>query len=246
MKYFYKRKYFIKMQSKKNPVIRLVNVSKIYKMGEVEVTALKNINLEVLDNEFIAIIGSSGSGKSTIMNIIGCLDRPSLGDVYLDGKNIRDLLESDLATHRGKNVGFVFQQYNLISTLSAFNNVKLPLDFQEYDEELADKRVDDIFKMVNLEDKKKNYPYQLSGGQQQRVSIARCLAVNPKIILADEPTGALDSKTGNQILSILVNLWKNEKKTIIMITHDLHIAEYASRIIELKDGEIIKDYKNLK
>ncbi len=234
------------MQSKKNPVIRLVNVSKIYKMGEVEVTALKNINLEVLDNEFIAIIGSSGSGKSTIMNIIGCLDRPSLGDVYLDGKNIRDLLESDLATHRGKNVGFVFQQYNLISTLSAFNNVKLPLDFQEYDEELADKRVDDIFKMVNLEDKKKNYPYQLSGGQQQRVSIARCLAVNPKIILADEPTGALDSKTGNQILSILVNLWKNEKKTIIMITHDLHIAEYASRIIELKDGEIIKDYKNLK
>lgn len=232
------------MMKHQMPVVKLEKVWKVYKMGEVEVQALKNISLEIFENEFVAIIGTSGSGKSTMMNIIGCLDKPSKGDLYLDGQNIIDLEESDLSTHRGKNVGFIFQQYNLIGTLSVFNNIKLPLDFQEYSDKEADKRVEDMLHLVKLEDKKNNLPSQLSGGQQQRVSIARCLVTNPKIILADEPTGALDSVTGKEILETLQRLWKEEKKTVIMITHDLNLAKYASRIIELKDGEICKEYLN--
>lgn len=229
---------------KKKPIVEIKNVWKIYKMGEIEVPAIKNISLKIYENEFVAIIGSSGSGKSTMMNIVGCLDRPSKGEVYLDGKNIDELEESDLATHRGKTVGFIFQQYNLIQTLNAFDNIKLPLEFQEYDEDKSNKRVEEMLKLVNLEDKKNNLPSQLSGGQQQRVSIARCLAANPKVILADEPTGALDSQTGKNVLETLSNLWKKEEKTVIMITHDLKLAKHASRIIELKDGEVIKEYEN--
>ncbi len=229
---------------KKKPIVEIKNVWKIYKMGEIEVPAIKNISLKIYENEFVAIIGSSGSGKSTMMNIVGCLDRPSKGEVYLDGKNIDELEESDLATHRGKTVGFIFQQYNLIQTLNAFDNIKLPLEFQEYDEDKSNKRVEKMLKLVNLEDKKNNLPSQLSGGQQQRVSIARCLAANPKVILADEPTGALDSQTGKNVLETLSNLWKKEEKTVIMITHDLKLAKHASRIIELKDGEVIKEYEN--
>ncbi len=229
---------------KKKPIVEIKNVWKIYKMGEIEVPAIKNISLKIYENEFVAIIGSSGSGKSTMMNIVGCLDRPSKGEVYLDGKNIDELEESDLATHRGKTVGFIFQQYNLIQTLNAFDNIKLPLEFQEYDEDKSNKRVEKMLKLVNLEDKKNNLPSQLSGGQQQRVSIARFLAANPKFILADEPTGALDSQTGKNVLETLSNLWKKEEKTVIMITHDLKLAKHASRIIELKDGEVIKEYEN--
>lgn len=232
------------MKNKINPIVKLDKVWKTYKMGEVEVSALKDITLDIYDGEFIAIIGSSGSGKSTMMNLIGCLDKPSKGDLYLDGTNILDLNESDLSTHRAKIVGFIFQQYNLIGTLNAFNNIKLPLEFQEYSEDFANNRVNEMLKLVKLEDKKNNLPSQLSGGQQQRVSIARCLVANPKIILADEPTGALDSVTGKNVLETLSRLWKEEKKTIIMITHDLNLAKYASRIVELKDGQIIKEYEN--
>lgn len=231
-------------KNKKKPIIKLENVYKIYKMGEVEVKALKNISCEIFENEFVAIIGTSGSGKSTMMNIVGCLDRPTKGTIYLDNTNIDNLKESDLATHRGKTVGFIFQQYNLIATLNAFNNIKLPLEFQEIPDKIADERVNEMLKIVKLENKKYNLPSQLSGGQQQRVSIARCLAANPKVILADEPTGALDSITGQEVLKTLERLWKEEQKTIIMITHDLNLAKYASRIIELKDGEIIKEYEN--
>ncbi len=231
----------------KNPIVKIDDVSKIYTMGEVEVPALQNINLEIYEGEFVAIIGSSGSGKSTMMNIVGCLDTPTKGKVFLDGHNINELEESDLSTLRGKSVGFIFQQYNLLPTLSTFNNVKLPLELQEVDDDEADKRVEKVLKLVNLEDKHYHFPTQLSGGQQQRVSIARCLAANPKIILADEPTGALDSVTGNQVLDILQNLWKIEGKTIIMITHDLTLADkYATKIVELKDGRIIKTFNNNK
>lgn len=235
------------MSKNKEPLVKIEHVWKIYEMGEVEVPALRDVSLEIFENEFVAIIGSSGSGKSTMMNIVGCLDKPSRGKVYLKQKDIATLSESDLSTHRGSSVGFIFQQYNLIPSLTAFGNVKLPLELQEVDDLIANKQVEDVLKLVGLDDKFHHYPKQLSGGQQQRVSIARCLAANPEIVLADEPTGALDSKTGTEVLEILTKLWKEEKKTIIMITHDLELAQkYASKIVELKDGVIVKETLNNK
>jgi putative ABC transport system ATP-binding protein len=225
---------------KQKPIVKLQNVSKIYQMGEVQVPALSDISVEIYQGEFVAIIGSSGSGKSTMMNLVGCLDTPTHGNIFLKNQDISKLSESDLSTLRGKSVGFIFQQYNLLPTLTTFNNVKLPLELQEIDDEQADQRVSQVLKSVGLQDKHKHYPKQLSGGQQQRVSIARCLAANPEIILADEPTGALDSVTGTEVLEILTNLHKTEGKTIIMITHDLKLAKkYASKTIELRDGKII-------
>lgn len=230
---------------KENELVKLENVSKIYTMGEVKVPALNDISLSINKGEFVAIIGSSGSGKSTMMNLVGCLDTPSIGEIYLKNKNISNLNESELSQLRGKSVGFIFQQYNLLPTLTTFGNVKLPLELQEYDEDSANKRVEKVLSWVSLTDKKNHYPKQLSGGQQQRVSIARCLVADPEIILADEPTGALDSVTGTEVLDILQNLWKNEGKTIIMITHDLKLAsKYATKIVELKDGNIIKTTQN--
>lgn len=230
-----------KMKEKK-AVVELKNVWKIYKMGEVEVPALKGISTKIYSNEFVAIIGQSGSGKSTMMNMVGCLDVPTKGDVFLQNKDILDMTESELAQFRGKTIGFIFQQYNLIHSLTAYENVLLPLELQETNETKAKEQAIKALELVGLADKMNNKPSQLSGGQQQRVSIARCLATNPDIILADEPTGALDSNTGKEVLEILTNLWKNENKTVIMITHDLKLAERAKRKIELKDGEIIKDH----
>lgn len=229
----------------KNVLVKIENVWKIYRMGEVDVPALRDISLEINQGEFVAIIGSSGSGKSTMVNIVGCLDTPSKGNVFLKGQNVSNLSESDLSTLRGKSVGFIFQQYNLIPSMTAYENVKLPLELQEVSDSEANKRVTQVLEMVNLHDKFKHYPKQLSGGQQQRVSIARCLAANPEILLADEPTGALDSKTGKDVLNILKTLHEKEGKTVIMITHDLNLAqEYASKIVELKDGQIIKIINN--
>lgn len=235
------------VKNNKKSLVKLHELWKIYTMGEIEVPALKDVSLEIFEGEFVAIIGSSGSGKSTMMNIVGCLDTPSKGELYLKSNNVKDLEESDLATLRGKSVGFIFQQYNLLPTLTAFGNVKLPLELQEMDETQADERAKKVLKLVKLGDKLNHYPKQLSGGQQQRVSIARCLAANPEIILADEPTGALDSVTGSEVLNLLHDLWANENKTIIMITHDLKLAsKYATKIVELKDGEIIKTIDNSK
>ena len=225
-------------------LLNLENVWKIYKMGEVEVPALKGITIKIKKGDFIAIIGASGSGKSTMMNLIGCLDIPSKGRILLKDRDISQLNESDLASFRGKTIGFIFQQYNLIPTMSAFQNVMLPLEFQEIDDKIASKRSMDILRFVGLEDKIDYLPTQLSGGQQQRVSIARCLATDPEIILADEPTGALDSVTGKNIIEMLYKFWQDEGKTIIMVTHDQNLAKYAHTIIELKDGEIIKTQNN--
>jgi putative ABC transport system ATP-binding protein len=225
-------------------LLNLENVWKIYKMGEVEVPALKGITIKIKKGDFIAIIGASGSGKSTMMNLIGCLDIPSKGRILLKDRDISQLSESDLASFRGKTIGFIFQQYNLIPTMSAFQNVMLPLEFQEIDDKIASKRSLDILRFVGLEDKIDYLPTQLSGGQQQRVSIARCLATDPEIILADEPTGALDSVTGKNIIEMLYKFWQDEGKTIIMVTHDQNLAKYAHTIIELKDGKIIKTQNN--
>ncbi len=225
-------------------LLNLENVWKIYKMGEVEVPALKGITIKIKKGDFIAIIGASGSGKSTMMNLIGCLDIPSKGRILLKDMDISQLNESDLASFRGKTIGFIFQQYNLIPTMSAFQNVMLPLEFQEIDDKIASKRSLDILRFVGLEDKIDYLPTQLSGGQQQRVSIARCLVTDPEIILADEPTGALDSVTGKNIIEMLYKLWQDEGKTIIMVTHDQNLAKYAHTIIELKDGKIIRTQNN--
>jgi putative ABC transport system ATP-binding protein len=225
-------------------ILQLQNVWKIYTMGEVEVPALRGVSVNIKKGDFVAIIGASGSGKSTMMNLMGCLDVPTRGTILLKGHDITRLSESDLASLRGKTIGFIFQQYNLIPSMSAFENVQLPLEFLDYKDSDAKRRVMDLLKIVGLSDKMNNRPTQLSGGQQQRVSIARSLASNPEIILADEPTGALDSVTGRELLEMLSKLWREEGKTIIMVTHDLNLAKYAHTRIELKDGEIIKMIEN--
>ena len=225
-------------------IMELQDVWKIYRMGEVEVPALRGVSVEIKKGDFVVIIGASGSGKSTMMNLIGCLDIPSRGSIYLKSQNISTLSESDLASFRGKTIGFIFQQYNLIQSMSAFENVMLPLEFLEYNDREAANRAREILTLVGLSDKMHHRPTQLSGGQQQRVSIARSLASNPEIILADEPTGALDSVTGREVLNMLHSLWKEQGKTIIMVTHDLHLAKYARTTIELKDGQITRISEN--
>lgn len=224
-----------------NTLIAFRNVWKTYQMGEVQVNALRAVSVRFRKGEFAAIIGPSGSGKSTMMNLVGCLDIPTRGEIFLKGRNIAWLEESELAALRGRTIGFVFQQYNLIPGMTALENVLLPLEIQEIDDRIAEKRAKKLLSLVGLSDKIRHKPSQLSGGQQQRVSIARALACNPEIILADEPTGALDSVTGRELLAMLHRLWKEEGKTIVMVTHDLHLAKYARRHIELKDGKIVRD-----
>lgn len=227
-------------QNEKDPLIKLTNVWKIYQMGEVEFAALKGIDLEIYEGEFLVVLGPSGSGKSTLMNLLGCLDLPSEGSVLLNSKDISELDESELARIRGQMIGFIFQSFNLIPTLSTEENVLLPLEFQEEDIEVARKKAAYLLDIVGLSNKKKNLPSQLSGGQRQRVAIARSLAVNPPIILADEPTGNLDTKTGDYILDFLDGLHEREGKTIIIVTHDLDLVKYATRVVYIRDGEIEK------
>jgi putative ABC transport system ATP-binding protein len=227
-------------ENEENPLIKLTDVWKIYEMGEVEFAALKGINLEIYEGEFLVVLGPSGSGKSTLMNLLGCLDIPSKGEVYLNSKDISELDESELALIRGKMIGFIFQSFNLLPTLSTEENVLLPLEFQEENRQIAQQKAEYLLDIVGLSDKKKNLPSQLSGGQRQRVAIARSLAVSPPIILADEPTGNLDTKTGDYILGFLDKLHEKEGKTIIIVTHDLDIVKYATRVVYIRDGEIEK------
>jgi len=227
-----------------NMILQMEMVWKIYKMGEVEVPALRGVSVKIKKGDFVAIIGASGSGKSTMMNLMGCLDIPSRGSIYLKSHDISKLSESDLASLRGNTIGFIFQQYNLIQSMSAFENVMLPLEFLEYNDLDAEKRAREILTLVGLSDKMHHRPSQLSGGQQQRVSIARSLVSDPEMILADEPTGALDSVTGREVLEMLRKLWKEQGKTIIMVTHDLNLAKYARTTIELKDGQIMRISEN--
>ncbi|AKB61494.1 ABC transporter ATP-binding protein [Methanosarcina mazei] len=227
-------------RDEREPLIKLTNVWKIYQMGEVEFAALKGIDLEIYEGEFLVVLGPSGSGKSTLMNLLGCLDIPSEGTVYLNSEDISELDESELARIRGQMIGFIFQSFNLIPTLSTEENVLLPLEFQEENREAARKKASYLLDIVGLSNKKKNLPSQLSGGQRQRVAIARSLAVNPPIILADEPTGNLDTKTGDYILKFLDGLHEREGKTIIIVTHDLDLVKYATRVVYIRDGEIEK------
>ena len=227
----------------KGAIIRLDNVWKTYQMGEVKVNALQGLDLAIKEGEFVAIMGPSGSGKSTAVNMVGALDIPTKGKIYLEDHDISKLSESDLAQIRGKKIGFIFQQFNLINTLSALENVALPMVFQGVSKEERIERARNILEMVDLGDRINHKPTELSGGQQQRVAIARALANNPEVVLADEPTGNLDSKTGETVMDFLGNLNKKEGKTIIMVTHDMNVAKHAHRIEFLKDGIIVKSKK---
>jgi len=224
--------------SGENAVIQLEGVWKIYQMGDVQVPALRGVDLEIERGEFLAIAGASGSGKSTMMNLIGCLDLPSRGRIFLGGDDIAGFGESKLAQIRGQKIGFVFQQFYLIPTLTALENVMLPLEFQNVDTSTARKKALEILDLVGLSERVHHLPSQLSGGEQQRVAISRALAVDPEIILADEPTGNLDSKTGEFILDFLSEIHRKDSKTIIIVTHDLHLVKRAERVVYLKDGKI--------
>ncbi len=225
-------------------MIELTNVYKIYDEGENEVRALDGITFKIDKGEFVAIVGKSGSGKSTCMNIIGALDVPTSGTYLLDGTDVSTLNDNQLATIRNKTLGFIFQQYNLIAKSNIYENVELPLIYQGIPASKRKEMVMESLERVGLADRIRHMPNQLSGGQQQRVSIARALAAKPPIILADEPTGALDSKTGRDVMKLLLSL-NEEGKTIILITHDNGIAECAKRIIRIHDGKIVSDEPNI-
>ena len=224
---------------KKDIIIKLDSVWKVYKMGEVDVPALRGINLEVKRGEFLAIMGPSGSGKSTAMNMIGCLDVPTRGKIYLEGKDISKMSESELAQIRGKKIGFVFQQFNLINTLSALENVTLPMIFQGKPKSEQTERGTKLLESIGLKERINFFPTKLSGGEQQRVAIARSLANDPEIVLADEPTGNLDSQTGKLVMDVLKDLHVKEKKTIVLITHDKNVAKYAERKVRIIDGKVV-------
>lgn len=233
----------MKESSSKKTIIKLENVWKVYMMGNVKVPALRGLDLEIKEGEFVAIMGPSGSGKSTSMNMVGCLDIPTKGRIFLAGKDISHMTESDLAQIRGRKIGFIFQQFNLIPTLTALENVALPMIFQNTTREQRIERAIELLGLVGLGDRINHRPSELSGGEQQRVAIARSLANNPDVILADEPTGNLDSKTGDSFIDFLTNLHITKGKTIIMVTHDAHVAESAERIELLKDGRIVSTKK---
>ncbi len=225
---------------KKNiPIIELNGVCKHYQMGKNIVRAICNVDLSVKKGDFIAIMGPSGSGKSTLMNLVGALDVPTSGTIKLDGQDISKLSESELARLRGKKIGFVFQQFNLIKNLTALENVMLPMTFQGASFEERRKRASFLLSEIGLGDRMNHTPNELSGGQQQRVAIARALANDPEVILADEPTGNLDTKSGENVMDILIKLHKL-KKTVVMVTHDPDIAEHAETVVMLRDGKIIR------
>ena len=223
------------------PLIKLENVWKIYQLGKVKLTVLRGINLEIFPGAFIVVLGSSGSGKSTLLHIIGLLDIPTKGRVFWKERDTSQLSPDELAKIRGKNIGFVFQQFNLLPNLSALENVTMPMIFQGFSERERKERAKFLLVEVGLEERIFHRPSELSGGEQQRVAIARALANNPDIIVADEPTGNLDSSTGKEIMRILVNLHQKEKKTIIVVTHDPHIASYSQEVIRIQDGQLISD-----
>lgn len=219
-------------------VIELENVSKIYGMDEVKVSALNGVNLKVQNKDFVSITGPSGSGKSTLLQLMGALDKPTKGKIFIDGIDVSKLDESKIARVRGQKIGFVFQTFNLYPTLTAMENVELPMIILEVEKAEREKRAMELLTQVGLKDRAKHLPAQLSGGERQRVAIARALANEPAFILADEPTGNLDSVSGSEIMKIFVKLNK-DGKTIIIVTHDPAIASHSKRIIKVKDGRIV-------
>lgn len=223
-------------------IIKTVELTKTYKVGEVEVHALNSVNLQIDEGEFVAVMGASGSGKSTLMNLLGCLDQPSTGDYFLDGINTSKLSKNEYATIRNQKIGFVFQGFNLLSRTTALENVELPLMYDRNMRIVNPKaKAEEVLTRVGLADRMDHQPNQLSGGQQQRVAIARALVNEPSLILADEPTGNLDSKMSVEVLGLFQKL-NDEGITVVLVTHERDFAKFAKRIVELKDGKIIKDF----
>ncbi|MEN2984692.1 MAG: ABC transporter ATP-binding protein [Dictyoglomaceae bacterium] len=220
-------------------ILILEDVVKIYKMDGVETVALRGVSLKVRKGDFIAIMGPSGSGKSTMMHIMGCLDRPTSGKIYFEGRNVSELSDNELAEIRNKKIGFVFQSFYLLPRYTAIQNVELPLIYQGVSPKERKEKARIILEKMGLSDRINHRPTQLSGGEQQRVAIARALIINPVILLADEPTGNLDSKSSHEIMNLISKLHKEEKITIILVTHERDIAEYAEKIVRMHDGRIV-------
>lgn len=225
-------------------VIQLDHIHKTYTMGDVAVHALRGVSLTIREGEFVAIMGASGSGKSTMMNIIGCLDRPTRGTYILDGQDVSEMSKDQRADIRCQKIGFVFQGFNLLSRTSTVENVELPMLYAGVDAAERDRRAKEAIAAVGLAGREQNHPNQLSGGQQQRVAVARALVNNPALILADEPTGNLDSRTSVEVMEIFQRLNRDRGITLVLVTHEPDIAQYAQRIIVFKDGKIRKDYQN--
>ncbi len=225
------------------PIIQLLKIAKTYKIGTEIIHALRSVSITIHKNEYVALMGPSGSGKSTLMNILGCLDSPSSGEYNLNGTSVSQMMDNKLAEVRNKEIGFVFQSFNLLPRSTALDNVMLPLIYAGFSKADRIKRGVEVLEQVGLADRIKHKPNELSGGQRQRVAIARALVNNPAIILADEPTGNLDSKTSIEIMELLEQIHKNGN-TIVLVTHEENIAKHAHRIIRLKDGELEHDYQN--
>ena len=230
-------------QSEAAPVIQLDHIHKTYTMGDVAVHALRGISLTIREGEFVAIMGASGSGKSTTMNIIGCLDRPTRGTYILDGEDVSEMSKDERADIRCQKIGFVFQGFNLLSRTSALENVELPMLYAGVEGVERDRRAKEALAAVGLAGREQNHPNQLSGGQQQRVAVARALVNDPALILADEPTGNLDSRTSVEVMEIFQRLNRERGITLVLVTHEPDIAQYAQRVVVFKDGKIRKDYQ---
>ncbi len=225
-------------------IIKMDNITKLYKSGQIQVEALKGISILIKEKEFVSIMGPSGSGKSTLLNVIGCLDHATGGTYELAGHSVEKLNDSKMSEVRNEFIGFVFQNFHLLPSLSAIKNVEIPLIYRGMSGKMRKELAENALKLVGLEERMHHLPSQLSGGQQQRVAIARAIVGNPALILADEPTGALDTKTGEKIMELFIELNEQRGMTIVQVTHEEDIAEFGSRIIRLVDGELVSDVRN--
>lgn len=234
------------MQTQGRPVIQVKNLYKVYRVGDSHVRALDGVNLEIYKGEFCSIVGTSGSGKSTLLNMLAGLEKPTKGEIIIAGEHMENKTENQLVKFRREHIGFIFQSFNLMGTMNAVENVALPLTFQGVDKDIRMKRASRVLDMVGLKEHKKHKPTQMSGGQQQRVGVARALVVNPEIIFADEPTGNLDSNTSREVMELMQKVVREQKQTLVMVTHDNYLAGFADRIFHIIDGKIVKIDDNRK
>ena len=228
------------MGTEAKPVIQVKNLYKVYRVGDSHVRALDGVNLEIYKGEFCSIVGTSGSGKSTLLNMLAGLEKPTKGEIIIAGEHMENKTENQLVKVRREHIGFIFQSFNLMGTMNAVENVALPLTFQGVDKDIRLKRASRVLDLVGLKEHKKHKPTQMSGGQQQRVGVARALVVNPEIIFADEPTGNLDSNTSKEVMELMQKVVREQKQTLVMVTHDNYLASFADRIFHIIDGKIVK------